>query len=169
MRSPWWVLSLYSGSIFGAGLFAFALVKGEPPTGAAVTAAVQGVIFGLIMGPIGRRTRDRYLTAVGPVPVSKQREVRRATTRGPVPQDVEVRRAALSVIDHRIENFRKLRWAVLMYALLIVMSIGLTVTDSGWWLLAVLLFASSLAMHLWMPRHLRSRRLLLADQPVLPA
>lgn len=164
LRSPWWVLALYSGSIFGLGRFAFALVDGSSATAAAISAAVQGVLFGLFMGPFTRRTSDRYLAAMGDVPRSKQREVMRAVTRGPIPEDPEVRRAAVSLIDHRLENFRKMRWAILMWVLVIALSVWFVVSDSGWWALAVALFAWFLSMHLWMPRRLRRRRLLLNDQ-----
>jgi hypothetical protein len=164
MRAPWWVLSLWSGAIFAVGQFTFRRLDGMSAGPAAIGAAVGGVIFGLVMGPISRRIGNGYLEAMGDVPVSKQREVRRAVTRGLVPTDPEVRRAALSLVSYRIESFRKMRWAVVMWLFFILLSLGLTVTDSRWWALAVLLFAGFLSMHLWMPRRLRMRESLLADQ-----
>ena len=157
------MLSLWSGTIFAVGQFTFRRLEGMSTGPAAIGAAVAGVIFGLIMGPISRRIGNGYLEAMGNVPVSRQREVRRAATRGPVPTDPELRRAALSVIRYRIDSFRKMRWAVVMWLFLIALSLGLTVTDSRWWALAVLLFAGFLSMHLWTPRRLRSRESLMAD------
>ena len=79
-----------------------------------------------------------------------------------------MRRATLSVINYRIDTFRRQRWAVFMWLFLILIGLWLTVTDSPWWALAVLLFAWFLSYYAWMPRRLRSRRSLLADRTVLP-
>ncbi|HYN88018.1 MAG TPA: hypothetical protein VER55_05790 [Ardenticatenaceae bacterium] len=167
MRAPWWVLSLVTGTIFGVGMFAFQLVNGRSVAASAVGAAVAGLFFGLIMGPVSRRMNDRFFAAVGELPPAKHPEVRRAVLRGPVPADLEVRRAAIAVISDQIESHRKLRWALFMWLFFIASSLWLAVSDSGWWFLVVLLFTGFFTLHLWTPRHLKKRRLLLSDKTSL--
>ena len=163
LRAPWWVLALTLGAIFAVGQLAVRLLQGESVAASALPAALSGVFFGLIMGAFTRQMNRRWLAAVADLPASEHREVRRAARRGPAPADPEVRRAALEIVAHQITVFRALRWAVLMYGALAVMTAFLVLVASPWWILSVLFWLGLLALHLWMPRHLRDRQRLLSE------
>jgi hypothetical protein len=169
LRAPTWVLSLVTGTVFGLAMFAIQLFEGSTATAAAVGACLGGVIFGLVMGPISRRTNDGFLEATAGLPAAQQRAVRRAVMRGPVPADPEARRSAASVIARQLATYRRMRWAPVVYLAFIALSLWLTVSDSGWFALAALLFTGFCALHLWTPWYLERRRRLLAGETTSPS
>jgi hypothetical protein len=163
IRAPWWVWALVLGTLFGLGQFTVQLVSGRSVVPSAVGAAVAALLFGVIAGPGMHRRDVGHRAAMGDIPMARRRTVNRAARRGPVPTDPELRRAALAVLALQLETYRRQRWAIVFWSFMIAVSVLLAVPDGGWWLLAVPLFTGFLALQLWMPRQLRRRQLLLAE------
>lgn len=157
-QAPWWVLALVMGTLFGLGMVVFGLLQGESTVSAAVTGALAGAFFGLVMGPVARRAHLRQHAALGEVTPAQRRTARRAAWRGPVPADAEVCRAAVDLLDHQVVVYRRLRWAIVMYAGFLVLTVWLVVSDSPWFALELPVFAGLLLAQVWMPHHLRHRR-----------
>ena len=163
-RGPRWVTAALAGTIFGVGMFGFQQARdGSDVVVSALTSVVAAVFFGVLMGRRMHRLKERQQAAMGDTPVARRREVNRAAMRGPVPSDPAMRRAALAVVAYQLELYRRQRWAIFMWLFCLALSLWLFISDGGWQILSVLLFAGFLTLQLWMPRHLRKRRLLLAD------
>ncbi len=52
-NSPWWVMSLVYGGLFGLLFFIIVLIGAEKLTTALIEGALGGIFFGGIMGPLG--------------------------------------------------------------------------------------------------------------------
>jgi hypothetical protein len=163
--APPWLLSVLLGSSFAVlfGLASVVLIDNDDGiAGMTIGAVIAGCFFGAVMGPLVARERDRLAAQVGPLPKDTRRAIGRASERGPVPADPEVRAAAYRLVLHRIDQQRRLRTlTILGFGALAVTSVAGAVTSAARWeipaALTVLLAVSTVYQH----RSLRRRAALL--------
>lgn len=162
-RAPWWVLSGVQGTFFALAMTVWRhLSKGESWVDSFVPSAISGLLFGAFMGPQMVRQRTRQQAAAGPVSEEHRREVARASWRGAVPADAQLRAAALRLAEHQAgESDRHRTGSFAVFGSLLVLGLVLAVTDSLWWLLTVAVHALLLANTVWWPRRLKRRAALL--------
>jgi Flp pilus assembly protein TadB len=170
LNAPRWVLSLMAGVWFGAFMTIWGVLQGDRWQAALIGGAVGGLIFGAVMGPFAHRMYARQRQAVGTTSRDVERAAGRASWRGPVPDDPEVRAVALKLIDHQLGELRRRRTLTLVsFASFSALYVVIALAWSPWWWLAAAFFAVMLAMTVGLPGHLRRRADLLrkADsQPV---
>ncbi|WP_324274872.1 hypothetical protein [Blastococcus brunescens] len=165
IHAPVWALAAVFGGFFGLSWAVWSrFLEGQSWTRALVTAAIAGVLFGAMMGPVTHRQwrGARELAARSPGGLS--REVRRAGWRGPVPSDPVVRQAAHDLLRAQLEPMeRQRRWASPFFALMAVLALYLALTDSAWWWWAVAAWTGMAVAHPFTRRRLRRRAVLLGD------
>ncbi|KAA1376287.1 hypothetical protein [Aeromicrobium fastidiosum] len=164
IHSSWWVLSLVFGSIYGTAMTLYSLVaESGGVASSALGGLVGGVIFGAFMGPVTARQARRQRSAIGDISPHQVSAVMRASRRGPVPVDPELRAAALRAATHQLDaNLRQRTFGSVLFAALTVASI-VFVADSPWWLLATGIFLALLAGQWLTPRTIRHRIKLLTS------
>ena len=167
-RAPWWGHFLLLGGAFGLSQFLFNAFRDDRTVLASVVGAlVSGVLFGLIMGTFSYAMSKRFLRAQGDISRGQLRAARRASTRGPLPSDPEVRAAAVRIADLQLRQLRWQRiWGPTVLVLVAAMCVFLAVTETLWWLLAAAAFAFLAIYIVWLPGRLRRRRALLTDERV---
>lgn len=158
IHSPWWVLSLVLGSMFGTAMTLYSVVaESGGVASSAVGGLVSGVIFGAVMGPVTARQAHRQRSAIGDIAPHQISALLRASWRGPVPVDPELRAAALRAATHQLDaTLRQRTFGTVLFAALTVASI-VFVADSPWWLLATGIFLALLAGQWLTPRTIRHR------------
>jgi hypothetical protein len=161
-HAPSWVIALFSGTVFGLGMFGWQVVDGASVPAAALACAICGVAFGAVTGRSTRRRNQRLLAAAGDPSLERLRLAGRATVRGPIPTDPELRRTAAAIAAYRLAELRRQWWAAPMFLALIALATVQAFTSSPWWALAALGFAGFLVLHRWTARRLRLRQPLLA-------
>ena len=165
LRSQWWVVGLTYGIPAGIVLVLVERFAQDESWSAAIT---SGGVLGLLCGgAVGALTTVRLREDAGGMPPDTYARVDRATRRGPVPADSQVRAAAYDLVLTRLTVVRASRTpsAVLMSGLAVLAAVR-GVTGSPWWwvaagvCVAVLVFAV-----LVVPRRLERRVELLAEPP----
>ncbi len=158
-RAPWWAWSLLIGATFGLYRFLSALLLDDAALEAALLSGLfGGLIFGLILGPFTARLAKRQREAMGPLPDTQARSARRAAMRGPAPEDPHVRQAAAQTAAFQLKQMHRQRiWGPVFWVLLIALAVWMTVSESPWAILGIIVFSAALIYQLWMPRHLRHR------------
>ena len=159
LHAPVWALIV----VFGVGFGVFWAVwshflQGQSWTRALVTAAIAGVLFGGMMGPVQHRQWRGAREVAARSPGGLSREVRRASWRGPVPSDPAVRQAAYDLLRAQLEPMeRQRRWASPFFALMAALALYLALTDSAWWWWAVPAWTAMAVAHPFTRRMLRRR------------
>jgi hypothetical protein len=94
----------------------------------------------------------------------------RAAHRGRVPPAPEVRAAAERIATFQLTVFRRQRpWGIAFFLLLTAAAAAMAIASNpGWWVLAPV-FGALVALHVYVPRHLRRRIELLQREPGAPA
>jgi Flp pilus assembly protein TadB len=163
LDAPWWVLGLLQGTLFGVFMAVFSYATGDRDVPSMlVGASVGALVFGIVIGRLTARHARRDRAEAGDLRPHELRTARRAAGRGAVPKDPRIRQVALRIVEHRTRTVvRQRRWAVPMFAVLIVLSLVLAI-DSRWWLLATAVYALGLAGQWFSPWWLRRRGALLA-------
>ena len=162
LKAPAWGLALVNGALFALFWAAWTLLEGQSWTRAFTTAAIAGVFFGAMMGPVQHRQLRGAREVAARSPGGLPREVRRASWRGPVPSDPAVREAAHDLLRAQLEPIeRQRRWAPPFFALLAALALFLALTDSAWWWLGVLGWAGVAVAHRYSLLRLRRRLTLL--------
>lgn len=163
LDAPWWVLGLVSGIPFGAVMAVTSLLDGGSVGSAVVSAIVSGVIFGALMGVFQARMNRRAREAVGDVSADRAAVVHRSAVRGPVPDDPEVRGAAVRLVAHQLEQSRRnLVWSMVVFGAFLLLSVWLAVTSSSpWWWGGVVFWCAFIGFSLWVPARLGRRLALL--------
>lgn len=134
------------------------LLRGDGWPAVLIGGAISGLIFGALMGTFAHRMYHRQREAVGAVPADVERAASRASWRGPVPEDPEVRAVALRLIHHQLAEARRRRtFHLVVSTMFVALYVVVAVTRSPWWWLAVAVFAVLLAMTLLVPRRLHRR------------
>jgi len=168
--APRWVLSVWAGALFGAFMAISGVLRGDGWPAALIGGAIGGLVFGAIMGPFAHRTYRRQRQAVGTASPDVERAAGRATWRGPVPEDPEVRAAALALINHQLAEARRRRtFSFSSLTLFSALYVVAALTWSPWWWGAAALFGVLLVMAVGMPGHLRRRADLLREADARPA
>ena len=162
MRLPWWMLGILTGSFYGLGMGLFQASR-MTLSANIIISVLEGVFFGSIMGPWSARLNRRYLAVQGPLPRSDERAARKAVLRGPVPTNSAIRAASARAAEFQLTQIRRYWWGAPLFAVLGLVAVLLVISESLWWLLAVLEFTGFLIYQIWLPRHLERRRALLAD------
>lgn len=160
---PRWKRAVVLGVTFGA-LMTLCTVLSQDVSwvGAALGGVVGGALFGLIASRTMFPQEPELRTVVAASQAAGRRQVSRATWRGPVPDDPDVRAAAAGVIAYQLPILeRQRRWAPFFYLFMILVAGALALTGSPWYWAAVALFAALLVMQLVLPGHLRRRAELL--------
>jgi hypothetical protein len=105
-----------------------------------------------------RMTDDQSPRAVG-------KRVRRAASRGPVPDDLDERHAAHEMaLDHLRELDQQRYWAPALFVALAVVWAGVALTGPVWvWVLVPLLLLAAVG-HPWLRGRMRERAALLAPE-----
>lgn len=163
LTAPWWVLSLLYGSVFGTATGLWSAISDPAPWQATVGGAVVGgLVFGGLLGPWTARQARSQREAMGDLALRDTALVNRAARRGAVPQDPELRRAALRTSEHALGTVLGQRtFGIILFSVLAVMSL-LFVRDSPWWLMATGVFVIALVGQWFTPRRLRHRIALLS-------
>ncbi|MGY1609309.1 hypothetical protein [Geodermatophilus sp. SYSU D00700] len=166
LRAPWWALSLVMGALVAPGLvLVVRFVGDESWTAAVVTGVVAAVVCAPVLGLlVARDTRDT-LDASGPVPHRDRALVERAARRGPVPEDDDLREAALRVVEGRLALVTRTRTrAVVTTVVLALLCAGVALTRSPWWWAGVVVCIGLSVLVLVTPARLRRRADLLRRQ-----
>jgi Flp pilus assembly protein TadB len=160
INAPWWVLSLFAGTLFGAVMWLTHPGAGPAP------AVIAGVLFGAIMGPVIGRRRDRARSALGQVSTGQHLLARRALRRGPAPTDPDTREMAYRLGTHALDTLTPGRrtFTLVTYGSFLVLSSVIAVTTSPWYWLGATFWTAMIAFTLWSWSHLQRRvELLRAD------
>ncbi|WP_350280200.1 hypothetical protein [Kribbella sp. HUAS MG21] len=138
---------------------AFTKLDGSSWTAAVVGALVTGVPVGIVAGWWSARWRQRMKDAEGGLPPDKVRLAHRAAMGGDVPEDEEIRSAALRIASGYLADYtsRARRLSIIVMAALLIGSIAAAVSESLWALWGALVPALLLYMHWYWPRRLRRR------------
>lgn len=171
LQAPAWVQALVNGTLFGvfwAGWNHFG--EGDSWTAALVQGGIVGLVFGAIVGPVLHRQQRGVREAAARSPEGLSARVRRASWRGSVPQDPEVRAAARDLALANLAQYDKQRvWGPLFFAFVALLSLYLAISESPWYWLGVVAWSLAAAAHLLMRRRLRRRaELLCPDGSVQP-
>ncbi|HEY0617565.1 MAG TPA: hypothetical protein VGD15_08260 [Kribbella sp.] len=160
---PRWVLAVLFGIPFGIGMGI--VVKRDASTWAeaGIGALVMGVAFGLGMGFATDKWLRTMRAAEGHLKREKVPSAHRAAQRGPVPDDPEVRAAALRIATQQLDLDRRAPLLVIIpAALLLVGVVAASVTESPWHLLFAVVPGLMLFGRWYRPRQLRRRVALLS-------
>jgi hypothetical protein len=166
LKASWWQLSLALGAVVGAVRFAGnRFLEGESWTESAISAAVGGLIVGLVLGPMIAGQNHRVRQALGTDDPAVLRRAMRAARWGPAPEDPvqreEARRVALVLWDH---TARQRRWGIPLLVLMAAAPVALAVLVSDARVLVLLVPTGVLAALLvLMPRRFERRAELLRD------
>lgn len=169
MTAPRWAICLVTGVVYGGLTSLLQFARGEVSfAGAALSAVLGGLFFGVLFGSYTHRRNQDFLAETGQVVPS--RTARRASWRGPAPRDPEDRRLASAILDHQLHELDRQRvWAPVLVTVLLAGSVWLALTDSLLWWGATAVFAAFLLLHLWARHRLTRRRALLDDAGGLQA
>lgn len=166
---PRWVLVLFHGVPFGIVMGTFVKTDGESWTSAVVGGLIMGLAFGLAMGFRAYKWQSEMQAAEGGLPAVKATAAHRASSRGPVPEDPEVRAVALRIATQDLAGFRRTGMASVVVALALIASVVGSVTASPWYLLPVAVFGFALFGQCYWPRRIRQRIELISQAPNVPA
>jgi hypothetical protein len=121
--------------------------------------ATSGIPFGLGMVWASANWRREQAAGLADVPADLVRAARRALSRGDVPDDAELRSAAITVASRDLAETTRQRRHRTVFACASVMFAVFAALSGEWW--AVLLFAANGAMSFYLsliaPRRLRRR------------
>lgn len=168
LTAPWWKLSLLTGIPF-ALLFGGAMMFVLPGDNGLIAGVgvFTGVAFGLVMGPVLARMHARARAVIGPMSTEQYGEVLRASQRGPVPADPEIRHAATRLARWRLDETVRQRTGLLVLAavfLALFVVNAIVVSPIGWLLVA--LWVAIPVANLWGQKRLQQRVALLEGQDV---
>jgi amino acid transporter len=157
--APWWVWSLITGVGYGVVMgFYFQWSASNPGTGGWILGLSSGVFFGAFMGPFAARQARLTRALMGPLSPEQRRCARRAATRGPVPEDADVRAAALRLNVHQLAvTLRSRNWGLSGLGLILAGTVVVTVSESAWstCVVGVLLYAIVAGVLIYSPTRLR--------------
>ena len=167
LNAPRWVLALVTGVPFGLWMVLFGrFFQDVSWTQALVSGGIAGVFFGAAMGVYLHRLYRRTREAVGDLSNAEIKRAGRASVRGPVPADAEIRAAAHGLAISNFDLLRRQRvWALPFLALMLGAGIFLTVTEGAGWWIPIAFCAILGAVTVYLPRHLRRRIELLQATP----
>lgn len=154
-----WISAVAGGVLFGVVMGAFTKHDGSSWTGAGIGALLTGVPFGLTMAWWSARWQRGMKDAEGDMPDGKVRLAHRAAMGGPVPEDEEIRSAALRIASRQLADYTgRRRWLLIIVPVLVLIgSVAGAVSESPWGLLGALVPAAILYARWYWPKRLRRR------------
>lgn len=157
---PRWLVAVWTGLIGGVGVGFFIKTDGTGWTPSAIIAGVAAILFALVTGklePSWRREREELEAGL---PADKVQLARRASMRGPVPADPEVRAAALRIAFDGLARSSKQpgpRLATAFGVVMAIVAVGAALSGSLWALLYAFSASAMLYSGWYLPRRLRRR------------
>lgn len=153
-----------SGIPFGVVMAVVGILDGEPVVVSVVAAAAGGVFFGAFMGAFQARMNRRTKAAIDDVPADRLPALYRSAMRGALPEDPDVRAAAVRLVAHDLERSRRtLKWGMVVLGAFLLLTVWLAVTSSPRWWGGVVFWGCFMAFSVWVPFRLRRRLALLRD------
>lgn len=154
-----WIPGVMGGVLFGVVMGAFTKHDGSSWTAAGIGALVAGVPFGLAMAWWSARWQRGMKDAEGDLPDDRVRLAHHAAMGGPMPEDEEIRSAALRIASRHLADYTgRSRWLfIIVPALVLIGSVAGAVSESPWGLLGALVPAAILYARWYWPRRLRRR------------
>jgi hypothetical protein len=154
-----WIPAVMAGVLFGVAMGASTKHDGSSWTAAGIGALVTGVPFGVAMGWWSARWQRGMKDSEGGIPPEKVRLAHRAALGGPVPEDEEIRSAALRIASRLPAEYTgRTRWLfIIVLVLVLIGSVAGAVSESRWGLLGALVPAVLLYTRWYWPRRLRQR------------
>jgi hypothetical protein len=166
LRAPLWASVLVNAVPFGLlmALWDHFGYTGTNWSTALVGGGLGGLVFGAIVAPMQRRQSRKLRETAGDIPDAAIRSAVRASLRGPVPPDPEVRAAAGRIGTRQAELMTRHRvWAVPFFALMAGAAGWLALTGVPWlWAIAAFFVALG-AFQLIAPGRYRRRAELLTS------
>ncbi|GAB2673019.1 hypothetical protein GCM10009743_56700 [Kribbella swartbergensis] len=162
---PRWVSTVIAGVVFGVGMGTFMKLDGSSWVAAGVGALVTGIPFGLATGWWSTKWQRSMKEAEGDLPADKVELAHRAAAGGPVPDDEEVRSAALRIASQHLAGYtgKMRRPSIVLMVLLLAGSVVGAITESPWTLLGAVVPVFILYTQWYYPRQLRRRITLLSE------
>ncbi|MGY1855361.1 hypothetical protein [Modestobacter sp. SYSU DS0290] len=159
LRAPLWQVCLVMAVLLAPFLIAvFWVVRDMSPAATVSAGVVTAAICGPMVGYVTWRQTREFLPDAGSAPEPDQVEAERAARRGPVPEDDDVRAAALRIVEHRLALLQVNRSSALVSAAVVpLVAVFLTVAVSPWWWIGVVLGLALSALVLLTPAHLERR------------
>lgn len=160
-----WLAGLAAGLFFGVFFAVISLItfRDEPDF-------LPWVIIGGLVAAVGtalaaglgvRSSQRQLLPAVEGLSPEAAKAALKASRRGPIPTQPEIRAAALGLAERQLARILRVRiWLLIAGACFILSQIFLALDDNSldWWrLLAAAAFALSLAMQFYQPKLTRRR------------
>jgi hypothetical protein len=165
--APKWVVAVIAGTYFGTGMGIFIKSDGSSWTETIIGALTLGVAFGIPAAFwFDKERRRQSCAAQGDLPTDKLKSAHRAAERGPIPEDPEVRAAALRIATHHLQQLPHAPRLVAIGSpvlFLIITVIG-SVTDSPWYLIIAVVPVFILIGQVSLPRR-TPRRIELLSAP----
>jgi lysylphosphatidylglycerol synthetase-like protein (DUF2156 family) len=137
----------------------------------AADAGFSGLAYGVLLGAVQaamapwQRMKREPLPDLGP---ERARQARRASVRGPIPDDPQVRAAAAGLAERRSALGKKRSAMLFFWALtliVLVLSIVLALADTPVWWGTTAIISAAVVLQ---PRFRRSRRIRLAQLSTVP-
>ncbi len=165
LDAPWWVWSLISGAFFAVGIGVFTDIQHHQWLTGGVAGLVAGALFGGVMGPRTATTNREASRALAPVPPAIRKRAGRLAYTGPVPENEELRQAALYIAGYQLDRRRRTPWyAIFFFALFTVVYVVKAMDGSpGWWAAAAF-FTAMLVARFVFRRRFTQRVALLSGQ-----
>jgi len=136
------------------------VLRGEGWVEVLVRVAVVGLVVAAVVVLVQRRRSE---DPDDPSPRAVGRRVRRAASRGAVPEDPDEREAAHDLaLDHLRELDRQRYWAPALFVVIAVLAAGVALTGPSWVWATVPVLLAAAAGHPYLRRRMRSRAELLA-------
>jgi hypothetical protein len=163
--APKWVVAVIAGTGFGTGMGIFIRSDGSGWTETVVSGLILGVAFGIPMAFWFDKEQREMRAVEGELPTDKLQAAHRAAASGPVPEDPEVRAAALRITTHQLQRDGQIPMPVRIGFPLLMLTASVigSVSGSPWNLLFAVAPVFILINHLYVPRRTRRRIELLAE------
>ncbi|MFI6833732.1 hypothetical protein ACIBG5_41930 [Kribbella sp. NPDC050241] len=164
--APKWVVALIMGTGFGAGMGIFIKNDGSSWAETLVSGLILSVAFGIPMAFLFDKEQRQMRAVAGDIPTETWKSAYRAAASGPIPEDPEVRAAALRIATHQLRQDGQMPRPVRIGTALLVLTASViqSVADSPWYLLFAVAPVFILVSHLYLPRR-SLRRIELLSEP----
>ncbi|WP_250006903.1 hypothetical protein [Actinoplanes sp. M2I2] len=144
LRIPWWVRGAVAGLFFGTAMFIVSWASDDDPdsAGELVGAAASAVLFGIVFGLLMRSQERRMFEADGQVLSPEERiMVVRSVDAGRWPDDARLYPGARRLVDQKLRRRLAPAVEIAVFGLMLAMFVLKAVLNGPWWWLAVVFWA----------------------------